>query len=225
MQHERDLKVSPRLFKFCPTFDDLTLAQHVDLCDQCNRFFARCCHHPEVICHYHCFVFVDGACSGNGSAGARSGIGCAMGKNKEDQISLPVTDVMDPSAPRTNQRAELLAAMRGLQLLLDADRQYHVGSRAHLKSRETEREYVIVTDSEYVVKGMTEWVPQWKMNNWITTTGRRATNHDLFRRFEDAVCAHESRGLKVQFLHVPRELNSIADGLATRAATGRSIAH
>ncbi|KAJ6540315.1 ribonuclease H-like domain-containing protein [Mycena capillaripes] len=223
MPHYPDPKISPRLFRFCPTFDHLSFAERIDLCDFCGRYFARCCHHQETICHYNCLVFVDGACSRNGTSGARAGIGCAIGQNQTDQLSLPVTDAMDPGAPRTNQRAELLAAIYGLQFVIDAERKYHVGSRAHLKSRETEREHIIVSDSEYVVKGMTEWVPKWKKNNWLTTTGRLAENHDLFRRFEDIVCGHESRGLKVQFLHVPRELNTIADGLATGAASGRSI--
>ncbi|KAJ7740216.1 ribonuclease H-like domain-containing protein [Mycena maculata] len=219
MPHDRN---SPRLFKSCPSFDDLTLSERIDLCEQCDRFFARCCHHSEVVCHYHCFVFVDGACAGNGTYGARAGIGCAMGLREEDQLSLPVTDGMDPRGPRTNQRAELLAAIHGLQLVVDADREYHVGSRAHLKSRETEREYIVVSDSEYVVKGITEWVQQWKRNSWLTTTGHTAENADLFRRLDDIVSAHESRGLKVQFFHVGRELNSVADSLATRAAA-RSI--
>ncbi|KAJ7105053.1 ribonuclease H-like domain-containing protein, partial [Mycena crocata] len=187
-------------------------------CEQCNRFFARCCHHPDTICLYCCFVFVDGACSRNGQrAVAQAGIGCAMGVDPKDQISLRVTDAMDPGAPRTNQRAELLAALAGLRLLVDADREYHVGSRAHLKSRETERDYIIVGDSEYVVKAITEWIPVWKNNNWLTKEGRRPVNLDLFQRLEAAVVEQENRGLKVQFFHIDREFNSIADGLAKQA--------
>ncbi|KAJ7506748.1 ribonuclease H-like domain-containing protein [Mycena galericulata] len=215
-------KISPRLFKFCPKFDELTLTERIDLCDQCGRFFAMCCHHPEIVCHYHCFVFVDGACSGNGMPGARAGIGCAIGLREEDQLSLPVTDDMDSGAPRTSQRAELLAAMRGLQFVINAQREYHVGSRAHLKSKDTECEYVVVADSEYVVKGLTEWLPKWKSNRWRNAQGRTPENLDLFRELDDMVSVYESRGLKIQFLHVERKLNSVADDLA-RAAARRSV--
>lgn len=42
----------------------------------------------------------------------------------------------------------------------------------------------------------------------MTTNGRPAENLDFFRELDDIVCAHEDRGLKVQFLHVPRQLNT-----------------
>lgn len=61
---------------------------------------------------------------------------------------------MDPGAPRTNQRAELLAAIEGLKKLheLNLVRGHHTNSRRH-KAGST---YNVVTDSEYVVKGVTE---------------------------------------------------------------------
>ncbi|KAJ7490593.1 ribonuclease H-like domain-containing protein [Mycena latifolia] len=218
MPHYPDPKVSPRLFRFCPTFDELSITERIDRCDSCDRFFARCCHHQEIICHYENMVFVDGACTRNGMPGARGGIGCAMGTRAEDQLCISVTDEIDYGAPRTNQRAELLAALHGLDFLVNADRKYHVGSRAHLRSAETKRDYIVVADSEYVVKGMTEWMPQWERNNWRAQDGHIPTNLDLFRRLDAAVAEYESRGLTIQFLHVRRELNSIADELAKRAA-------
>ncbi|KAJ7863867.1 ribonuclease H-like domain-containing protein [Mycena leptocephala] len=217
MPHHPDPKVSKRLFRFCPIFNKYNTAGHIDCCDFCSRFFARCCHHPDIVCHYHCFVFVDGACARNGQPDARAGIGCALGTREEDQVSLTVTDAMDRGGRRTSQRAELLAALHSLDLVVGAKLQYHVGSRAHLKSADTEREYVIVSDSEYVVKGMTEWVPEWKKNNWKTKQGRPPANADLFSRLDNAVTEYENNGLKIQFLHVERELNSIADNLAKRA--------
>ncbi|KAJ7696697.1 ribonuclease H-like domain-containing protein [Mycena rosella] len=221
MEYHRDPKISERLFRFCPRFDDLTTTERIDCCDTCDRFFARCCHHEEIVCHFHAFVFVDGACPGNRRPGARAGIGCALGTRAEDQLAITVTEAMDPGAPRTSQRAELLAALEGLHFLVGAERKYHVGSRAHLKSKDPEREFIVVTDSEYVVKGMTEWMPY---NNWRTQQGRVPANLDLFQRLDAAVAQYESQGIKIQFFHVRRELNSIADGLAKRAAAESSIA-
>ncbi|KAJ6504756.1 ribonuclease H-like domain-containing protein [Mycena vitilis] len=80
------------------------------------------------------------------------------------------------------------------------------------------REYVVVADSEYVVKGITERVPKWKENNWKTSKGGPAANGDLFRQLDAAVVAgYERQGLTIKFLHVARELNNIADQLAKQA--------
>jgi ribonuclease HI len=54
-------------------------------------------------------------------------------------------------------------------------------------------------------------------NNWKTKQGRPPANADLFSRLDNAVTEYENNGLKIQFLHVERELNSIADNLAKRA--------
>ncbi|KAK7022188.1 ribonuclease H-like protein [Favolaschia claudopus] len=205
MPHDNNPNVSSRLFKFCPKFDADPVAARIDRCHNCDRFFGRCCHHAEELCHYYPFVFVDG-------------IGCALGINPNDQLSLPVDDKMDPGAPRTNQRAELLAAIHGLEMVLEKKLKYHVGLRAHLPSAEKEKVYVVAADSDYVVQGITDWVFQWKVNGWRTSKGVRPKNVDLFKRLDDAVQEYERQGVTVQFLHVPRELNHLADALASRAA-------
>ncbi|KAJ7160190.1 ribonuclease H-like domain-containing protein [Mycena filopes] len=224
MQHDQDPNTPERLFAFCPTIcNEYDLASRIASCDYCSRFFAQCCEHPPglgpgsaPVCHHRAVVYVDGACARNGQPGARSGIGCAM----------------DPGAVRTSQRAELLAALQGLEFVLGLKPKYHVGSRAHLSSSDTRREYVIVADSEYVVKGITEWVPQWKAcapstklseNHWRTRQGRVPGNGDLFLRLDGAVLSisgtYERQGVKIQFLHVPRDLNSLADALAKEATS------
>lgn len=74
---------------------------------------------------------------------------------------IPVDEEMDPGALRTNQRAELLAAIEGLKQLhkLNIEKGSHTKSRRH---REVST-YVVVTNSEYVVKGITEWFLTWKV--------------------------------------------------------------
>jgi len=78
--------------------------------------------------------------------------------------SIPVDDTMDP-APRTNQRAELLAAIEGLKKLHKCN--VDENPRRHKKSATRHKEggylYIVVTDSEYVVKGITEWFPTWRV--------------------------------------------------------------
>ncbi|KAF8215104.1 ribonuclease H-like domain-containing protein [Mycena galopus ATCC 62051] len=197
--------------------EDTTSHVH-DHCDACWCFFARCCQsiRPDNVCHLHPLIFVDGACTRNGQPDARAGIGCAMGYAPEDQVSIPITDAMDPGARRTSQRAELLAALCGLDMLVGATWSAHADSPPfecphHLL------EYVIITDSEYVVKGITEWVPEWKANHWKNRQGHSPKNVDLFQRLDAVVAEYEGQGLKIRFLHVGRELNSLADDLAKRA--------
>ncbi|KAF7328066.1 Ribonuclease H-like protein [Mycena kentingensis (nom. inval.)] len=206
-----------RLFEFCPSFDGVPLGDRFELCDGCGCFFASCCQQhgsdsPRV-CHHVQLIFIDGACLGNGKLGARAGVGCAMGVGESEQRSVPITDAMDPGKPRTNQRAKLLAAIHGLDLVADFET-----ARWQAEGNSNPREQVVVSDSEYVVKGMTEWVPQWKNNRWSSaTTGKPPGNVDLFRRLDDRVAQYEAKGLKVFFLHIPRELNTLADGLRRRA--------
>lgn len=133
-------------------------------CPDCFRFTALCCQHSPSICHHFALVFTDGSCLNNGQAGSTSGIGIAIGSIGigEDQWSIPVDDSVDSNPKRTSQRAELLAAMEGLRRI-SLESGLH-----HSTERHTNREpqcWIIVTDSEYVVRGMTEWLPGWKASH------------------------------------------------------------
>lgn len=152
-------------------------------CPSCTRFFAACCLHGSLggdltppkgeLCHHHQVVFIDGACSNNGRDGARAGIGITIGEDEEYCWSVAVDDMVDPDAPRTNQRAELLAGIEGLKKLEERYRieeiykalgdqdDHHRPTRCH--KDEPRSTYIIVTDSEYVVKGITEWLPTWRV--------------------------------------------------------------
>ncbi|KAF8550769.1 hypothetical protein OG21DRAFT_1513628 [Imleria badia] len=80
-------------------------------------------------------------------------------------------------------------------------------------------EVVITTDSEYVVKGMTEWLPNWKRNGLRKADGKRPSNLDLFCKLDAEVEERERRrGCSVKFWHIARTYNSIADKLAKDGA-------
>ena len=74
-----------------------------------------------------------------------------------DSFSLAITEAMDPGQRRTSQRAELLAAIEGVRRSTVGDVHVYYGNAP--KAR------IIVSDSEYVVRGMTEWLPQWKVRS------------------------------------------------------------
>ena len=200
---------------------------------------------PPKLCHYYKVAFVDGACLGNGRDGAVAGIGIAIGANSMTMHwAIPIGDDIDPSSVRTSQRAELLAAIYGIRKLAE----YEDLLRDHPEEdREEHRDadkisWVITSDSEYVVLGMTEWAPNWKVshaccsrplfpsdpseqkNGWHNPSGRRPKNLDLFKRL-DATVEHYEReyGVQIAFWRIPRAHNELADKLAGFSAKGHMI--
>lgn len=112
-------------------------------------------------CYHFRIVFTDGACIYNGRPGAKTGAGVALGSTDAAQLSISITDLEDTCPVRSNQRAELYAAIAGLRYLADWDRLNSKESSRRLK-REP-KAWIIATDSEYAVKGITEWLPTWRV--------------------------------------------------------------
>jgi len=221
--------VIDRLMVFCPMIsENYTTDELILSCAHCHRFFALCCSHTHnstrnreatIICHNFRLVFTDGSCLDNGKSGARSGVGIAIGRqgDRTDQWSIPVDDDLDPNGRRSSQRAELLGALEGLRLISEEDgcELGKIEERHGLNPTC----WVIVTDSEYVVKGMTEWLPIWKNNGWRNAKGSRPSNLDLFMQLDALIEEKEHAfGVNVGFWHVERQYNQIADGLAKSAA-------
>ncbi|KAL1741183.1 ribonuclease H-like domain-containing protein [Schizophyllum fasciatum] len=204
---------------FCETLEThFTPAELVQVCGVCGQYSARCCAHSYTgrACHHFRLVFTDGACVGNGQEGAVAGVGVVLGQIGPgiDQFSAPVTEEMDPGQRRTSQRAELLAALMGVQRALGGDVHDYPGYDAAAP-----KERIIATDSEYVVKGMTEWLPQWKRNGWRTALGGTPANLDLFQRLDRAIEEEEVlHNARFGFWHIPRSLNSEADRMAKAGA-------
>ncbi len=95
----------------------------------------------------------------------------------------------------TNNRMELMAAIRGLQALkrpCDVD---------------------LYTDSQYVRKGITEWLAGWKRNGWKTASKKPVKNEDLWRELDEAVARHRVNWHWVKG-HAGIPDNELADELA-----------
>jgi ribonuclease HI len=73
----------------------------------------------------------------------------------------------------TNNRMELTAAIRALEAL-----------RRRCRVR-------LHTDSEYVKRGITEWLPEWKQRGWKTTARKPVKNEDLWRELDELTQRHE----------------------------------
>ncbi|NJN45845.1 MAG: ribonuclease HI [Candidatus Competibacteraceae bacterium] len=107
-------------------------------------------------------IFTDGACSGNPGPG---GWGVVLRWNGHEKP-------YGGEQQTTNNRMELLAAIKGLEAL---KRPCHV---------------IVGTDSRYVQQGISEWLPNWKRRNWQTADKKPVKNKDLWQRLEVAVTRH-----------------------------------
>ena len=133
-------------------------------------------------------IFTDGACRGNPGPG---GWGALLRyQNKESELFGG-----DPET--TNNRMEMQAAIEGLKAL-------------------SERcEVTLTTDSVYVQKGITEWLPGWKKKNWKTAARKPVKNADLWILLDEQNQRHNVKWCWVKGHSGHRE-NEIADDLANR---------
>lgn len=133
-------------------------------------------------------IFTDGACRGNPGPG---GWGVLLRANGvEKKLYGGVKDT-------TNNRMELLAAIKGLEAL---NRPCQVR---------------LSTDSKYVMMGITEWMANWKKNGWKTSAKKPVKNVDLWERLSELIQSHE---IKWQWVkgHSGHRENEIADQLANQ---------
>lgn len=138
---------------------------------------------PKVV------IYTDGACRGNPGPGGWGAVFIgASGARKE---------LCGGELATTNNRMELMAAIRALEVLK--------------KPCKVE----LHTDSTYVMKGITEWVRGWKARGWKTASKDPVKNEDLWRRLDEARLRHEVDWRWVKG-HAGHELNERADELARR---------
>jgi ribonuclease HI len=108
-------------------------------------------------------IFCDGACSGNPGPGGYGAILRCGGREKEISGWAPDT---------TNNRMELTAVIEALRQLTRPC------------------QVTITTDSQYVVKGMTEWIAGWQRNGWRNSKKEQVLNRDLWEALLEASGTH-----------------------------------
>ena len=133
-------------------------------------------------------IFTDGACRGNPGPGGWGAVLRYGDKEKELFGGEPHT---------TNNRMELMAAIRALEAL-------KAPCEVHL-----------TTDSQYVRKGITEWIANWKKRGWKTAAKKPVVNQDLWVRLDQACARHRIHWHWVKG-HNGHPENERADGLANR---------
>lgn len=135
-------------------------------------------------------IYTDGACSGNPGPGGWGAL-LIYGDHKKE--------IYGGDSDTTNNRMELQATIEGLNAL------------------KTPSVVEVYTDSTYVQKGITEWIHNWKKNNWRTAAKKPVKNADLWQELEKISKVHEVTWKWVKG-HSGNEGNEIADKLAVRGA-------
>jgi ribonuclease HI len=134
-------------------------------------------------------IYTDGACRGNPGLG---GWGVLLRLNQIEK-TLYGCEVMT-----TNNRMELMAAIQGLEALTRAC------------------DVNVYTDSQYVRLGMTQWIKQWKKNNWRNAAKQPVKNSDLWQRLDSVAATHTVQWHWVKG-HSGHPENERADALANQA--------
>jgi ribonuclease HI len=133
-------------------------------------------------------IFTDGACRGNPGPGGWGALLRSGAKERELFGGEPDT---------TNNRMELTAVIEALAALKRSSR------------------VVLHTDSQYVQKGITEWIKGWKAKGWRTASKAPVKNADLWQALEAAAAQHEVEWLWVKG-HAGHPENERADALANK---------
>lgn len=133
-------------------------------------------------------IFTDGACKGNPGPGGWGALLIYKGVERE---------LWGGEAETTNNRMELTAAIRALAEL------------------NRPCEVLLTTDSEYVMRGIQEWLPNWKKRGWKTAARQPVKNADLWQQLDEQVNRHQVTWAWVRG-HTGHPGNERADLLANR---------
>jgi ribonuclease HI len=133
-------------------------------------------------------IYTDGACKGNPGPGGWGAL-LRMGEHEKELFGgEPLT---------TNNRMELTAVIQALHTL------------------KRPCSVVVHTDSQYVQKGISEWIKGWKLRGWLTSDRKPVKNADLWRELDEAVSRHQIIWRWVRG-HSGHPENERADALANR---------
>jgi ribonuclease HI len=133
-------------------------------------------------------MYADGACKGNPGPG---GWGVLL------QVNGGEKEMFGGEAQTTNNRMELTAVIEGLRSLED-------GAKVR-----------VYTDSQYVQKGISEWIHSWKRRGWLTADRKPVKNVDLWKALDEAARKHDVEWHWVKG-HAGHPENERADALANK---------
>lgn len=147
------------------------------------------------------YIYTDGGCRPNPGKGAAGHVIVSSDKTQEMGHDVVLYD------DTTNNRMELQAAINALQWFFDV--YYDKGI-----------ELTLITDSNYVKSGITDWINKWKTNGWKNAKGKPVENQDLWMKLDELVkyLKHDSN-LQFQWVrgHGDDRWNKRVDQICTNA--------
>lgn len=151
-------------------------------------------------------VFTDGAAKGNPGPGGWGAVICVA--------RAAVCELGAFGGHTTNNRMEMTAALEALAWLRGSGQSHAL-------------DVVIVTDSTYLIRGVTQWMASWKRRGWKTTEGTDVANRDLWEALGGALAQTAEGRCKVQWRHVRGHAgipgNERADAIASGFAAGTAV--
>lgn len=144
-------------------------------------------------------LYTDGAATRNGLPGASAGFGWAL--IKDDVL---INDGSGPIENGTNNQGELMGIIDGLKFIYE-------NAENHFMP------VIVISDSSYCIKGITEWIHNWKRNGWIASNKQEVKNKELWIELDELVT---KLNLKWQWCkgHNNNKWNEYVDKLAYKAA-------
>ena len=143
-------------------------------------------------------VYTDGSCLDNPGPGGWAAV-VRSDPGGQEVLSGGVARTTPEGVNTTNNRMELTAAIKALESLPEPS------------------SVTLVSDSKYVVDGITDWIHGWKRNNWVNSSKKPVENKDLWVQLEAAAGRHDVEWKWVKGHHKDR-LNNLCDELANKAA-------
>lgn len=138
-------------------------------------------------------LWTDGACEPNPGTG---GYGFVIVNPK---TGVTIERGGGPFLDTTNNQMEMLAVIRGLNLI---------------HRRAGPRSVLVMSDSKYVVDGITSWIHGWKRKGWVTAGGKLVKNAGLWQKLDSARSNHELVAFQWVKGHAGTVYNEMADRLA-----------
>lgn len=133
------------------------------------------------------YIFIDGSTINNGKVNASGGIGVVF----YDLPIYPISKVYLVEIP-TNQKCELYALKEALETVLSN----------YITKRINDTEYMIVSDSTYVINVFTKWIWGWKTKEWKTKENTEIKNIELIKAIDNILNACYKMNINIQFQHI-----------------------
>ena len=158
-------------------------------------------------------IYTDGGCSGNPGPG---GWAYLLMTNEDEPVKDPVllAENWGAEPSTTNNRMELMAVIESLKALKSLQA---IQAMPNLLSRQV----AIFTDSQYVQKGISVWIKDWKNRGWKTSDKKPVKNQDIWLCLDELTSEVSKCGFSIAWIwvkgHAGNEFNERCDALTQKA--------